>query len=215
MINKKIPGVKCPCNEFYYQTIQEYLCDFEIKFIHLVRNPFDMVASFQNSPYSHDNIKKNPDNIEVHSRNWCRSVSLALARAHYHPQGYFVLRYEDLAKNPEKEAKTLCDFMGVGFSEKRMLEAEDFAYYGANTSFGRQDRKAKNKFVKPPKSRKSYLVNSQIQLIKSICGELAHAIGYEDQDFRPQLPEPLKHINSRTKRTILKITRRVAQKLNG
>jgi hypothetical protein len=214
MINKKIPGVKCPGNEFYYEIIREWLDGFQIKFIHLVRNPFDMVASFQNSSYYRDAIKQNPDNIEVHSRNWCRSVSLALCRSHYYPQEYYYLKYEDLAQNPAKETKALCDFIGVEFAEKKMLEAEDFDYYGSNTSFGSQKRADGKNFIKPPKSRKNFLLGSQIQIIKSICGELAHAIGYKDQDFFPKAPEPLKSRKPPAIQTLLKMTRRFAEKLD-
>jgi hypothetical protein len=214
-INKKIPGVKCPCYEFHYDTILKWLSGFDTKFIHLVRNPFDMIASFQNSSYYHDAIKNNPDNIEVHSRNWCRSVSLALARTQYNPNCYYTLKYENLAMNPTKETKTLCDFMGVEFNEKKMLNAEDFDYYGSNTSFGSQARSSGNGFVKAPKSRKNHLTDSQIKIIKTICGELAHAIKYEDQDFFSNLPEPLKPNKSPAKQLMRNMALRFAQSLEN
>ena len=195
--------------------MRDWLSCFELKFIHLVRNPFDMVASFQNSPYSKNEIKNNPDNIEVHSRNWCRSVSLALSRIHYNPKEYYLLRYEDLALNAVSETKALCDFLGVEFSEKKMLNAEDFDYYGSNTSFGSQARSSTNDFIKTPKSRKNYLAASQIYVISSICGELAHAIGYEDQDFSPSFPEELKTIKSPAKQIITNIARSVVNKIDN
>lgn len=214
MINKDIAGVKCPKNEFYYETIRDWLSGFETKFIHLVRNPFDMVASFQNSPYVMDSVKNNPSNIEVHSRNWCRSVSLALSRVHYRPQEYYFLKYEDLASNAVPETKNLCDFLGVDFQEKKMMNAEDFDYYGSNTSFGSQSRGSENKFIKPPESRKHYLNKSQIDVISSICGELAHDIGYDDQDFSPSFPDEIKPIKSPAKQAIVNIVRNVAQKID-
>jgi hypothetical protein len=188
MLGKKIPGVKCPQNEFYYETIREWLPDYECKFIHLVRNPFDMVASFHISYYS-DSIKRNPANVAVHAENWYRSVSLGLARAFYDPNKYYLLKYEDLAMQPEVTTRALCDFLEVDFDEKRMLNAEDYTYYGANTSFENQTRIPAGEFVREPQSRKGHLQNREKQVIGEICGELAKAVGYEDKDFRETKPE--------------------------
>jgi hypothetical protein len=195
LVNKKIPGIKCPQNEFYFETFKSWLPDYELKFIHLVRNPFDMVASFQNSSYYNDNLKRNPENIGVHSRNWYRSVSLCLARVLHIPHEYCLLKFEDLTHHPKNTAKKLCDFLGVDFDEKRMLNAEDYDYYGSNTSFENQSRATEKDFIKTPESRKKYLTDSQIQVIGSICGEIAHAIGYEDPDFCQSLPEKFTPFN--------------------
>lgn len=189
MINKTIAGVKCPRNEFYYDTIRTWLSDFDVRFIHLVRNPFDMVASFQNSSYYGDAVKNNPANIAVHSKNWCRSTSLALARVHCDPRHYFLVKYEDLALEPKQTAQRLCEFLEIDMYEERMLQADDFAYYGSNTSFENQERSSSSDFVKAPKSRKKYLNEMQIKTIGSICGELAHAMGYRDEDFGPAEPD--------------------------
>jgi hypothetical protein len=195
LINKKIPGIKCPQNEFYFETLKSWFCDYELKFVHLVRNPFDMVASFQNASYYNDKLKKNDNNIRVHSLNWYRSSSLGLARMLYIPNEYFLVKYEDLALHPKDTVKKICDFLGVDFDDKRMLNAKDYSYYGSNTSFENQTRSTESNYIRTPRSRKKHLNKSQIKVIGSICGELASAIGYEDPDFRISLPEKLKPIN--------------------
>lgn len=204
-IQKSIPGVKCPGFEFNFESIADWLSNYDLKFIHLIRNPFDMVASFQNSSYYPDVVKNNPANIGVHARNWCRSVALALARTRNHPENYYLIKYEDLAENPHHETKKLCDFLEVEFAENKMLNAEDFDYYGANTSFGSQSRSDEKKFIKKPESRKKFLTDLQIKIISSTCGEQAKIIGYQDQDFICAPQEPFS-----AKRSIFK---KVAQRL--
>ena len=207
-VGKKIPGVKCPQNEFYYETIRKWLSEYECKFVHLVRNPFDMVASFQHSAYYNDATKRNPENIAVHARNWCRSVSLGLARAFYDPATYYFIRYEDLATQPAITTQALCNFLGVDFDEKRMLNAEDFSYYGANTSFENQARVHSSEYVRVPKSRKGHLKDRERDVIRTICGELAQAVGYKDEDFQGLRPEKFVPYNSGLKHTISGIIRR-------
>ena len=209
MVGKKIPGVKCPQNEFYYETIREWLSDYECKFIHLVRNPFDMVASYQHSAYYSDAAKRNPENVAVHARNWCRSVSLGLARAFYDPNAYYLIKYEDLATHPESATKALCNFLEVDFDEKRMLNAEDYTYYGANTSFENQSRIPSNEYVRVPKSRKGHLQDQEKKVVGAICGELAQAVGYEDEDLRGSKPERFVSGNSGLRKTLAGITGRL------
>jgi hypothetical protein len=214
-INKKIPGVKCPQNEFYFDIIKSWLAEFDLKFIHLIRNPFDMVASFQNSSYYGDTIKQNPANIAVHSRNWCRSASLGLARAFYDPKHYYLLRYEDLALEPRRTTERLCDFLEIDIDENKMLNAQDYEYYGSNTSFESQERSSTSEFVKAPKSRKNHLTGIQIKTIGSICGEIAHAMGYEDHDLQPSHPDRLKSLDPFLKKNIKRIAEYIVKKASG
>jgi hypothetical protein len=207
LISKKIPGIKCPQNEFHFEILKEWFSGYDLRFIHLYRNPFDMVASYLNSSYYSEQLKRNPENIGIHARNWYRSVSLGLARMIQIPHEYYLLKYEDLTDNPKDTAEKLCDFLGVDFDEKRMLNAEDFLYYGSNTSFENQSRSDESHFIQMPKSRKKYLNDSQIQVIGSICGELAIEIGYKDADFHQSWPEKMRPLKQwlRLKKEILNV----------
>ena len=188
---KEIPGEKTPGNEFYYDIIQEWLSDFELKFVHTVRNPFDVMASFKHSHIRHDSHRKGYPGLPAHSRNWVRSASMGLARAHCNPEGYYLLKYEDLATDPVAATQDLCVFLGVDFERERMLNLSDFEGRRDNTSFP-QDRGEKHKghsVIRKPESRKHYLTDAEIGIVSSICGELARALGYDDDDFRSSPPE--------------------------
>ena len=42
---KEIPGEKTPQNEFHYDLIRDWLQNDDVRFLHIVRNPLNMVAS--------------------------------------------------------------------------------------------------------------------------------------------------------------------------
>jgi hypothetical protein len=188
---KEIPGEKTPLNEFYYDVLEEWLGGFELKFVHLVRNPFDAMASFKHSTIRHNARRNGYPGLSTHCRNWVRSVSIGLARARYNPGGYYLVKYEDLATDPTGEAKDLCAFLGVEFEKERMLGLSDFQGHRDNTSFpeDRGEEHERYRAIHRPESRKHYLSDSERQVVGAICGELAHALGYEDDDFNSSPPE--------------------------
>ena len=184
-VGKTIAGEKTPRNEFYYDIVQEWLKDFEFKFIHVVRNPFDMMASFK---FGHNRElhrgEKRPFYVHSQGERWYRSVSIGLARAHTNPENYYLLKYEDLTNDPQATGKALCKFLGVDFEEERMLNRVDYPWHKADTSFPQDVKKQPKDYVFSAKSRKSHLTALEIQSISTICGDLAWALGYKDDDYR-------------------------------
>ncbi len=183
-INKKIPAAKAPYSEFYYETYQEWLQKFELKFIHVIRNPFDAIASFKHS-HLHQKAQIFHDAIELQVKNWQRSTSMGLARKHKNPENYEVVHYEQIAENPLPAAKSLCVFLGVEFEENRMLNRVDYAYHDTNTSFSDMvPEEKKGRHIYATESRKHFLDAAEIKLINEICGETSRAMGYTDPDFQ-------------------------------
>ena len=66
-----------------------------------------------------------------------------------------------------------------------MLSLSDYSGHRDNTSFTTNDQSGSDESgrVRPIESRKGYLTQQEIQSVASMCGELARAIGYEDEDF--------------------------------
>ncbi len=183
-MGKEIPGEKTPRNEFYYEAIKECLKSFDIKFVHLVRNPIDVIASFKHATFRESRGKIN--HLSALTSDWTRSASMGLARTHTDKDGYYVLKYEDLAGDPVGTARKLCTFVGVDFEEDRMLNLEDFAKHKDNTSFPQTEGNGHQSYpaIRGAESRKDYLTASEIQFISSQCGELANSLGYQDTDFK-------------------------------
>jgi hypothetical protein len=190
-VGKEIPGEKTPQNEFFYDTLKVWLSDYTLKFIHLVRNPFDALASFKNFQTKENQQQYDLKKMSVHSINWRRSVSLGLARAYQNPNSYYLLKYEDLTENPKHKTKELCDFLGVNFEGERMLNMVDFQEHKDNTSFPQEDSAEHlgHGVIRKSESRKQFLIKPEIMEIASNCGELAIAIGYDDSDFIVTPPE--------------------------
>ena len=190
-IGKEIPGEKSPLNEFFYDTIREWLNDFELRFIHVMRNPLDAIASLKHAAFRNVNRRRNTIDVSARSRNWVRSVSMGLARAHCNSEGYYLLKFEDLATDPVSTTQELCEFLGVDFEQERMLSLSDFEKYPDNTSFAQNRGKKHQEYgaIHKPESRKHYLTDSEIRIVSSICGELARALGYEDENLKCSPPE--------------------------
>ena len=95
---------------------------------------------------------------------------MGLARAHYDPEGYHLLKYEDLAADPVGTTQTLCAFLEVEFEKVRMLNLQDFEGHQDNTSFLRDRGEKHREFgaIRKPASRKHYLTESEIQVVGHI-----------------------------------------------
>ena len=194
-IDKKIPAAKAPNSEFFHEIYQEWLQDFDLRFVHVVRNPFDVMASLKHSSY-HENMFAFKNVIELQSKNWQRSTSIGLARGLINPENYLMIQYEKFVDDPTSHTKAICSFLDVEFEKERMLNRVDYSYHDTNTSFPTDKKgKTQGRYIYRAKSRKSFLDKSEIELICSNCGETAKAFGYEDKEFRfspPLYPKKLK-----------------------
>jgi hypothetical protein len=199
-LGKDIPGAKAPYSEFFIEDYKNWLADYRLRFITVVRNPLDVIASLKHS-HIHSNWHAYTDLIEVQCRNWNRSATLALARAHSEPRNYCTVRYEDVVSDPAGSASIMCDFIGVDFQEEPMLNRTAYAYHDTNTSFPTEfeAREDKTNYIYKPASRKARLSGGEIALIGRICGEAAKSLGYEDSDLSTTPPENMGKIGALTK----------------
>lgn len=211
-MGKDIPGAKAPFSEFYYQHYRRWLADDDLRFVYVLRNPFDVLASLKHS-HIHKSWQNFTDLIEVHSRNWVRSVSIALSRARSDPQSFAIFRYEDFAGDPVRYGTEICRFIGVEFEEDTMLNRKDYAYHDTNTSFPEryEARQDKSRYIYPAESRKKTLTRDEVEKVGQVCGEIAVSMGYDDPDFLPQPPDQLQRPDSPTR--VRRLARRVYRKL--
>ncbi len=211
-LGKDIPGAKAPFSEFFIDTYLDWLSDDDLKFIYVLRNPFDVMASLKHS-HIHTNWHRFRDLIEVQSRNWLRSASMITARAYKQPNNFFVLRYEDFVGDPIRVGAELCEFLGVEFEEEDMLNRAGYAYHNTNTSFpvNFAEREDKTTYIYRAESRKTSLSKDEIELISHVCGETALSLGYEDEDLAAKPPEKMHSVNLLTK--IRRLPRRIYRRI--
>jgi len=186
---KEIAGEKTPFNEFYYDTLRTWFAGDVLKFVHMVRNPFDVLASHKNRPRR--KTQAETQELINYCRSWYRSTSIGLARAYLYPNDYYLLKYEDLTNNPVDKARDLCAFLEIEPEVERMINMVDYKGRSENTSFSNlvPTNGSTESKIRPAVGRKDHLAETEKELVIEICGELACAIGYEDDDFKILPPD--------------------------
>lgn len=182
-VGKPIAGEKSPRNEFFYDEILQFLPDSDVFFLHMVRNPFDVLASFKNAPFR-GSVATDEATIESISHEWARSLSIGSVRAALNPDRYRLVVFESLTSNTDTEVASICQFLQVDSEQRRMQEMSDYAGHDDNTSFRSTDKPDNGSAkVKKLESRKNHLDAAEIEIVGKICGPLAVALGYQDADF--------------------------------
>ncbi len=154
-------------NPTYALLIDEILCiDPDAKFIHLVRDYRDNVLSYQQ-------VQFDLRTTAPLAYRWRRfNVQIEKHKA-AHPEKFLFVRYEDMVENPQKELSRICNFLTVTFEEE-MLN-----FYQKQENLPNYHQNLKN----PPNKKnikkwKKQMVNWDILICDSICGELGESYGY-------------------------------------
>ncbi len=122
-------GDKSLATERYADPIFEAWPDAKI--IHMLRDPRDRYASVIKR------WKRRRGGVGAGVAEWNLSAERAIGNRDDHAR-YLVVRYEDLAAEPEAVMRTVCDFIGEPFipSMLDMHGAPEFRDRGANSSYG-------------------------------------------------------------------------------
>jgi hypothetical protein len=108
-------------------------CFPDARILHMVRDPRDRYASVLKR------WRTSRGGVGSATAAWLASVRLGMRNEARYPDRFRIVRYEDLAANPEAMLRELCDFIGEPY-EPAMLAmggASDFRDAGGNSSFGR------------------------------------------------------------------------------
>ncbi len=118
-IKSKRWGDKTPLNTFAMHEL--YSVFPKSKFIHIIRDPYDSIASYVKSGIY--------DNLEDATYRWKISLELAFEFEKKYPLAYTEIYYEDMVSNTEFEIKKLCDFLNIEF-EDTMLSMKNIDSLG-------------------------------------------------------------------------------------
>ncbi len=104
---------KSPEHIRYIQLFEHLIPDS--KFIHMIRNGGDVVASLYDVSHNHQrrDIWGEPWSIDKCLKTWRDSVQFS--GDHLHKPNHILIRYEKLVANPEKVLTQLCQFLGLEF----------------------------------------------------------------------------------------------------
>lgn len=124
-------GDKSLLTERYADRVFE--CFPDARILHMIRDPRDRYAS------SLKRWKSNRGGVGSATASWISSVELGERNERMHPGRSMIVRYEDLAGEPEAMLRRICTFIDEPFDQTmlQMGGAADFREAGGNSSFGR------------------------------------------------------------------------------
>ena len=93
-----------------------------VKFIHIVRDGRDVVASLHEVTRSYPDVWGKPWSIDTCIRKWNRDIDVT--RDHVGRPGHFVVRYEKLLEDVEAILRPLCSFLDMPFAPEMMDRRE-------------------------------------------------------------------------------------------
>ena len=89
------------------------------KFIHILRNGIDVVASLSEMTQKYPEIWGETRELKKYIIRWENDI--LISSCHLHKSNHFVVRYENLVANPSEVLAETCNFLGVSF-EQSMLQ---------------------------------------------------------------------------------------------
>lgn len=179
-VGKERWGDKSLNTERYADRV--FACFPDARILHMIRDPRDRYASVVKR------WKTNRGGVGSATAAWLASIRLGERNQARYPDQFCIIRYEDLAGDPEGTLRSICAFIAEPF-DRSMLEmqgARDFRDAGGNSSFGR--------FVAGQISTKSIghypktLSPAQIDFMGRQAGRLMHRHGYAAADLWPDGP---------------------------
>lgn len=117
--NNKVWLEKTPEHVYFIQEILQYLPD--AKFIHIVRNPLDVVASLRRAtqdPLSNNLWGGRQWTLDFCIERWKSSASIA--RSFSNAPQHLIIRYEDLVRDKIKILSQCCYFIDVSYDAEML-----------------------------------------------------------------------------------------------
>lgn len=141
---------KTPSHLERIERIQKHIP--EARFIHLVRNGVDTVASLYAVTHDHPDVWGGPRDIDTCVDRWIRSVRLT-SKWCFKPD-HFVAHYSTLVERPSTTLELLCDFLGLTF-EPAMLD--DFQSAASSVIESEEAWKSSNRGPLENKNRTKFM----------------------------------------------------------
>lgn len=164
---------KTPENEKHAGVIQNKFPG--AKFIHLIRNPLDNLASLKSFSLSRNQDFHLKD-AALHLKSLIDLAWLNLGKLG--PERYLVLRYEDLVGSLKESLDRICGFLSLTFSESLMIPTVNRIPASSNSSF--KERRKIGQVLEQNKAprRMEHFTEEEVQNIASILSETALRGGY-------------------------------------
>ncbi len=186
---KKIGCEQTPRNVYYVDAILNHFSN--PLFIHIVRDPRDVLLS-QKNRWKRRKFSGNTVPFQQTVRQWINYHPITIGKLwlgannkislHKNKPYYYVFKYEDLLMNSEKEAKGICQFIGLSFHD----EMTKIPNVGSSL---KQDKPGQLGIDKSKIDgwKKGGLNKTEIFICQQICKTTMIENGYELEKVNPNL----------------------------
>lgn len=107
---------KTPEHLYHIETIEKYVP--RVRFIHIVRNGADVVASLYEATHKYPKPWKGALDLDRCIERWLEAIPLS--SQHLHKQNHTLVRYEELVENPRSKLLQICEFLGLEFDDNML-----------------------------------------------------------------------------------------------
>ena len=153
--------------------------------VHLIRDPRDRYEALLSRHAAR------PGDLGRTTASWLRSVATAKHVGRAHPDSYVVVRFEDLVRDPEATARTLCAAIGEAY-EPEMLRMDATRRFDALRTG--DDCPLRTEHVG---RYRDFIDPHDVAFVQSVAGEQLTALGYELDDVQMTAASRLRFAASR------------------
>lgn len=104
---------KTPAHLHFIGTIEKYVVG--VKFIHVIRNGRDVVASLYDATNRYSDHWGGPRSIEECVQRWNNDIAIS-EKLKDSPE-HSLVKYEEVIRHPASTLARICNFIGIGFNE--------------------------------------------------------------------------------------------------
>jgi hypothetical protein len=116
--NKTMWLEKSPIHLWYIDSIEKHIP--EAKFLHLTRDGREVVASMYDTTHRFPDLWGGPRDIDTCINRWNEDIKITIN--HMHKSNHIVVKYEDILSDAGEVLKKICNFLGVEYREKMLVE---------------------------------------------------------------------------------------------
>jgi hypothetical protein len=145
----------------------------DAKIVHMVRDPRDRYASVRKR------FGRDVSRVGAATARWLFSMRAARRNLERYPDSYLIVRFEDLASDPEATMRQVCDFIHEAYTPDMltMEGAPEHRDSGGNSSFGKIEPGVIS--TRPIGRFRTVLSGSEITYIQMWTGTEMQAFGYQ------------------------------------
>ncbi|MFI5203097.1 MAG: sulfotransferase family protein [Flavobacteriales bacterium] len=160
---------KSPPHIFYQDEIKKMYPD--AKFIYIVRDPRDVVASLKTCNWS-------TSNVLINSRVWRNSI-----RKMRKGTDTLLVKYEELVTQPQAQLERICVFLGTTFNPEAISKSTSDDVESGSRSSKNALKPMNTGFIESFREKLSY-VDKEREIIEHVCRKEMDMLGYKTYSFK-------------------------------